>query len=616
MTAAVADPTDITASQCAGEVTLTEPLEDLALSEAILLFGRGEFTAARENAEAAEARARALASTRVKAAAAEKQMRSSAASLMDSLDDESDGDDADWKLSLDMLAMAYEETNHTEQAESLYLRMLAWREGAEQYGQGHFNTSLHLFEKSPEYVNVDEAVWFLNGLKPGDGHAISDVIVLLALGEQVAAKAAMATFTLAMNPKLRPKLTECGGLELLTKAVSYHTASAELQAAGCGALRLLFQGHKLAGKCRREFIIGLNGAEVLANSLRSHPHDAEVQREACGALYAAAAQHPEGARHILDCGGMRLCLEAIVGCPGDGAVGEAACKAIAEMQNASQASPGATEAQKEDLEAVWEGKLRSERETCLTKCGEELWQSIECCEQPAVEALLSAVAILLSDPSVRHRATNPLISLVVTAMQRFPGLWKVQTPACHIFWLLTAGHLARDEAVYQVARTGGISQLCLAMQSAPCSIELQRNAVGALRNVTFGNDAHKTLGVRAGGIALAVKAMQRFPRDAILQDHAIGALTSLCDTIGRANRCASFGGIEAIITSLKNHSNDANISQLGCVILCMFCDDPKLRQHLLCSGALQVAKNLSKASVSEAQRWGCELLRDLSEPQV
>ena len=116
--------------------------------------------------------------------------------------------------------MAYEETSHTEQAESLYLRMLAWREGAEQYRAGHFKVSGHLFEKSPEYSNVDEAIWFLRGLKPGDGHAVPDVVVLLALGEQVAAKAAMAVYTLAMNPKQRPSFSvwigRCGRSRLLS----------------------------------------------------------------------------------------------------------------------------------------------------------------------------------------------------------------------------------------------------------------------------------------------------------------------------------------------------------------------------------------------------------------
>jgi hypothetical protein len=587
---------------------------DPALSAAIAQFEAGNYTDATAAAEEAEDRARTRAAERVAAATAAGGAAPGPGDTQ-RIDECTSGDD-DWKLSLDLLAMAYEETAHTEQAESLYLRMLAWREGAEQFRAGHFNVSGHLFEKSPEYTNVDEAIWFLRGLRPGDGHAIADVVVLLALGEQVAAKAAMAAYTLAMNPKQRPKLAECGGLELLTKAVSYHTTSSELQAAGCGAIRLLCQGHKLAATCRHEFIVNLGGAEILANSMRSHPNDCELQREACGALHVAAIHNPEGARRISDSGGMMLCLDAIVGCPGDGAVGDAACLALQEMQHAPKASESATDAQKEDVEAVWEEKLRSEREACLAKISKELEHSLVCDEQTAVEALLKALSILLGDASVRHRAVNPLISLVVASMQRFPGSARVQAPACNILWSLTAGHLSRDDAVYQVARTGGISQLCMAMQNNPCRIEMMRAAIGAVRNVTFGNDAYKTLGVRAGGIPLTVKAMQRFPRDSVLQDHAIGALSSLCDTVGRAQQCAKAGGIEATIASLKLHSKDQNIAQLGCVILCMLCDDPQLKQHCLRSGALSIAKTLSRGSVSEAQRWGCELLRDLTEAQA
>merc|ERR1719262_814617 len=175
-----------------------------------------------------------------------------------------------------------------------------------------------------------------------------------------------------------------------------------------------------------------------------------------------------------------LCLDAIVNCGVDGAVGDAACKALAEMQHAATVS--ATDEKIEGFEAMWEGKLRTEREACLTRCGEDLERSIVGGDQPAVEALLSAVSIILEDVDVRHRAVNPLIPLVVAGMQRFPGFARVQAPACNILWLLTAGHLSRDEAVFQVARTGGLTQLCAAMQSNPCRLELQRTALGALRN--------------------------------------------------------------------------------------------------------------------------------------
>merc|ERR1712054_73332 len=104
-----------------------------------------------------------------------------------------------------------------------------------------------------------------------------------------------------------------------------------------------------------------------------------------------------------------LCLEAIINCPADGAVGDAACKALAELQHAATVSAAMADAEKEHFEAEWETKLRTEREACLTKCGEELERSIVSGDQPAVEALLGAVSILLDDTGVRHRAVNPLI---------------------------------------------------------------------------------------------------------------------------------------------------------------------------------------------------------------
>merc|ERR1712176_1074090 len=160
------------------------------------------------------------------------------------------GEADSWRRALDELATAYEEAGGAERAEALYLRMLAWREGTEQYRVGHFGVAQNLFAKSPEYKTVEDATWFLCSLKPDDGHAVPEVIGLLALGEEVAAKAAVAVWTLALRPKQRPRITECGGLELVAKAVAYHVENAELQAAGCGALRLLCTGHELAHKNR------------------------------------------------------------------------------------------------------------------------------------------------------------------------------------------------------------------------------------------------------------------------------------------------------------------------------------------------------------------------------
>lgn len=121
------------------------------------------------------------------------------------------------------------------------------------------------------------------------------------------------------------------------------------------------------------------------------------------------------------------------------------------------------------------------------------------------------------------------------------------------------------------------------------------------------------MAVKGGAIPVTCTAMNRFPRNTTMQEHCIGALTSLCDMVGRAALCARLGGIEAIVNALKRHANVGHIAELGCIVLCMFCDDGQLRQQIVKSGALQIAKALSRTGQNEAQRWGCELLRDLSD---
>ncbi|CAE7393667.1 unnamed protein product [Symbiodinium sp. KB8] len=107
--------------------------------------------------------------------------------------------------------------------------------------------------------------------------------------------------------------------------------------------------------------------------------------------------------------------------------------------------------------------------------------------------------------------------------------------------------------------------------------------------------------------------------DQELQDQGISALTSLCDTLGRASVATRLGAIEAILGAMKcagfGEANGRNI-ELGCIILCMFCDDAKLRRHVQKAGAVSVAKKvINKARNLDLQRWGCELLRCVTQAQ-
>merc|ERR1719436_2305800 len=203
--------------------------------------------------------------------------------------------------------------------------------------------------------------------------------------------------------------------------------------------------------------------------------------------------------------------------------------------------------------------------------------------------MLGAAATFLEDEGIRHRGLN-LIGPVAVAMQSFPGHVKVQTACCQCLWFLTCGgHLAGDEAVVRVARSGALGPVCQAMKDLPCNGEIQRLAIGVLMNTTRSSNDFKTLGVKAGGIPATIQAMQRFPKDATLQEYALGALGQLCDTVGRSAACARQGGLEAIVVALRRHAQTGRVAEFGCIVLCMFCDDAALRQHVAKSGIISIA---------------------------
>jgi tetratricopeptide (TPR) repeat protein len=508
----------------------------------------------------------------------------------------------DWAGTLGNLAKGYEANGEYNRAEALYFRMLAWHEGQEQYKAGHFRASLHLFEHGLAYESVDDALWFLQSIRPEDMHAIEGVVGLLALNTPVASRAAVALWTLSLRHDHRAHVSECGGLELIVKALGYHPESVELQAAGCGIIRLLATGHPLATENRERLVGGLKGIELLVAAMRLHCTEFEVQREACGAI-RNIAEHPIGARKMIESDVIALLLEAIHSCPQE-SVGDAACKALRALCNPSKAEAG------HSSKGVSTMRFLQEQRRGLERCVElmELHHNVGSVQQ----SLLGAAGIFADNKEVRTTSAEA-VPLVIKSMRRFPGLLRLQANAVGYLWQLTVGHKDEDDLCSKVANCGGIGLICQAMKTFPHQKDLQRSACGALRNLACDDDTFKALVVKAGGLPAIVNAMRSHPLDAKLQEHAIGALKNLCDTIGRATLCARQGGVEAIVGALKKYQTIDGVVVQGCMVLCMFCDDFLIRQKIVLAGARTVAKKISRNAFGEAQQWGVELLRELTK---
>lgn len=515
-----------------------------------------------------------------------------------------------WTQTMDDLAMSLEAKGNGEHAETLYMRMLAWQEGVDQYWQRRLKVSKLLFEKSPGFRTVEDATWFLKKLRPTDGHASREVVALLALGEELAAKAAVGVWTMSLRASQRPQLAESGALELLVKVISYYPTNAELQAAGCGALRLLCTGNPLVQRNRQNLVNTFNGVEAVVEALKHHPSDPEVQREGCGLLRAVATKHPSGARRVLQNDGIQLCLEAIANCSSE-AVGDVAVKAIRALSCAVLEQMGEPPFAGFEAEQ-WQDKLLEARADGQHFAIQKLRELMPEGNRIVLQALLAAAAEFLEDVDVRERSLG-LIDVVICCMGQFPGHLKVQAAGSAILWRLTEGHSGAETAVQTVAQIGGLVALVQAMRDLPLQEEVQLMAVGAIRNVVHGQDSRKTLGVRAGGIPVAVTAMQRNPKNAVLQELAIGALTSMCDTLGRATVLVKLGGVEATVGALRRHSAVTRVVESACIMLCMLCEDPQLRQRIDLAGAGPIAQAISRSSHSEQQKWGFELLRCLSD---
>eukprot|EP00435_Cladocopium_sp_Y103_P008509 s435_g2.t1 len=135
-----------------------------------------------------------------------------------------------------------------------------------------------------------------------------------------------------------------------------------------------------------------------------------------------------------------------------------------------------TDAQAENLQALWEARLREEREAGLKACCEKLRGPLT---TGVLEAILATICIFMEDP-VRYKFLN-IVQPVVVCMQMFPGNPRIQVPSCQILLSLTSnGSLSNEheEAIQKFSKCCGISPLVQAMKDLPCHLSNEALRVG------------------------------------------------------------------------------------------------------------------------------------------
>jgi hypothetical protein len=136
---------------------------------------------------------------------------------------------------------------------------------------------------------------------------------------------------------------------------------------------------------------------------------------------------------------------------------------------------------------------------------------------------------------------------------------KLLQRACGVLWNVTCNNDANKLVVVSLQ---GIDALVKAMSARPEHQGIQREACGALRNLSL-LAANKPLVGRPAVVQAVVSAMSHHALDADIQEQACVLLYSVSDTKETVDAVVSSGGVEAVITAIKNHSKKPSVLEEG-----------------------------------------------------
>ena len=147
----------------------------------------------------------------------------------------------------------------------------------------------------------------------------------------------------------------------------------------------------------------------------------------------------------------------------------------------------------------------------------------------------------------------------------------------------------------------------------PIFFILASSGCGALWNLAF-SDANQTEIARNGGIESVVSAMRQHAADAGVQEEGCGALWNLAATKANESLIGSSGGVDVVIQAMKSHRSICGVSEQGLGALRNLAANDNNRMLIAKAGGVDtilqcVGAHLDNAGVAEE---GCGALYSLA----
>jgi len=297
----------------------------------------------------------------------------------------------------------------------------------------------------------------------------------------------------------------------------------------------------------------VDGHMPILRSMRAHPHVEYLQTAAVGALWAlsegAEAEQSITRKGGIDCvlGAMRFFSDTVA--LHHQAAGCLRNLCVTETNKVRLANSGGIDVIIESM-----GKHMS--------VAINLVQTVGCIMQLSFN----------EENKIELDKESTMVCLL-SAMQMHPTIWRIQLYGCITLKNLAIGHVGRKKLIKD---KNGLEMIVEAMRSFPYRTQIQKYAIGALRNLTAAGDSHsgkeianenKMHLVKLGTIDLVLKCMYRFLDDVELQLESITLLRNVTSNLECQSEVVEAGTINMVVNVMNRLMYSPQMQEHGLSVL-------------------------------------------------
>mmetsp|Transcript_88042 Transcript_88042/g.235540 ORF Transcript_88042/g.235540 Transcript_88042/m.235540 type:complete len:622 (+) Transcript_88042:20-1885(+) len=440
---------------------------------------------------------------------------------------------AAWTQVLGGLAQAYVDAGNRWKAERLFLQMLIWNEGTEQYKAGHFEAAQTLFDYS-WMESVDWAMNELRSLSDADVEAKCPMLVaLLCVNEQLAV--ASSSILRAHVGRLWLRMVNAGVLEILFKALETHASLLAAQ-----ALWPLIKGILSADASVLQRALSLGLVPAALSTLTRFPDAPQVIWLILIAVAKGSKRRPRAAAQLVEGGVIQYALQIT--------------EADQRIRRPALVTQYAIRLLGVTLEDTQDDALRLQAMCAIVDV-----LSAEVAVAEIQAAALGALLVLSPRGQALEGFLEPFIAAVPPACAALftygAEHQRIASSGAAFIWRATVDHTEEDLACKAIVELNGLQSCLNCMAAWPGHSGVMRHCCGVLRNLTCGRDTAKTLLVKGGGFAALGEALKGHLRDPLVVEQACAGLQHIMDTPHRVCTFLRVGGAEASLDAIKAGSD-------------------------------------------------------------